>query len=36
VQAHALVLLRFGADRRIATEAAQWREPLTQAQLHTL
>jgi isoamylase len=36
VQAHALMLLRFGADRRIATEAAQWREPLTQAQLHTL
>jgi glycogen operon protein len=36
VEAHSLVLLRFGADRRIAVEAAQWREPLTQAQLHTL
>ena len=36
VQSHSLVLLRFGADRRIATDAAQWREPLTQAQLHTL
>ena len=36
VQAHSLVLLRFGADRRIASEEDQWREPLTAAQKHTL
>jgi isoamylase len=36
VQAHSLVLLRFGADRRIATDENQWREPLTLAQQHSL
>ena len=36
VQAHSLVLLRFGADRRIATDEEQWREPLSQAARHTL
>jgi glycogen operon protein len=36
VQAHSLVLLRFGADRRIASEEDQWREPLSLAAQHTL
>jgi isoamylase len=35
-QAHSLVLLRFGPDRRIAGEEDQWREPLTLKQEHTL
>jgi glycogen operon protein len=36
VQAHSLVLLRFGADRRIATDENQWREPLSLSQQHSL
>jgi isoamylase len=36
VQAHSLVLLRFGADRRIAGEEDQWRQPLSLAAQHTL
>jgi len=36
VQGHSLVLLRFGADRRIASEEDQWGQPLSLAQRHTL
>ena len=36
VQSHSLVLLRFGADRRIASEEDQWGQPLSLAQRHTL
>jgi isoamylase len=36
VQAHSLVLVRFGADRRVASDADQWREPMSQAAKHSL
>ncbi|MDB4879249.1 MAG: glycogen debranching enzyme GlgX [Gemmatimonadetes bacterium] len=34
VQAHSLVLLRFGADRRIASEEDQWRETVSPVLAH--
>jgi hypothetical protein len=35
VKAHALMLLRFGADRRIVTSEDARREPLTAVDRHT-
>ncbi len=35
VQAHALMLLRHGVDRRIATPEEGWRAPLTPKEMHT-
>jgi hypothetical protein len=35
VQAHALMLLRFGADRRLVTSEDARREPLSPVEKHT-
>ena len=36
VEAHGVMLLRFGQDRRIPAHAEERREPLTQVEKHTL
>jgi hypothetical protein len=36
VEAHSLMLLRFGSDRRVATSEDARREPLSPVEKHTL
>jgi hypothetical protein len=36
IEAHSLVLLRYGADRRIETRESARREPLSPVEKHTL